>query len=401
MTPKPYWKVRRTTLSDASSTTEGRTMPTKRKKREDGRYQASVTYTDPQTGERRRHVFYGQTQREASQKAQDARGRVRGGGPVVDSTRTLTDWLAEWEHTFLAVSDRAEATKDLYTNASHWWIKPEIGHIALDRLRAGDIARLFAAMQARGLSGSTQRNAYAALRLALDDAVANDLLMTNPAHKIKRPRASTTESRALDPDEVKAFLDGSKSLRHARAFRLLLATGLRRGELLGLHWSDVDLAARTARIRWSLVERKGALMLSEPKTRNSVRTIFLSDAAVALLREQRAKQNEERLRAANLWVGEDIVFATETGGPVDPRNLSRAMRLAVKKSALDPDRGSVGVHTLRHTYATTALLQGVPLHVVSRSLGHSSTAITSDIYGHLTAESSREAAAAVSTALGL
>lgn len=353
------------------------------------------------TGEKKRKAFYGKTQREARAKKEAALERLRAGGPVSDTDRTLSDWLGEWQGTFLAVSDRAQSTKDLYANAARWWINAELGHIPLGRLLPSHIAGLFASMQTRGLAGSTQRNAYAALRLALDDAVANGLLMTNPAHKIKRPRATGEESRALTSKEVQAFLKGAEDLRHARAFRLLLATGVRRGELLGLHWDDVDLKQGTARIRWSLVECNGVLTLSEPKTRNSVRTISLSPSAVVLLREQRAAQNKERLRAANLWRQSGLVFATETGAPVDPRNFSRTMRLAVKKSGLYDGKGRVSVHTLRHTYATAGLLNGVPLHVVSRSLGHSSTAITSDLYGHLTAESSHEAAAAVSAALGL
>jgi integrase len=118
---------------------------------------------------------------------------------------------------------------------------------------------------------------------------------------------------------------------------------------------------------------------------------------VRLITEQRADQVAERLRAGNLWEDSGFVFATEFGGPVDPRNLLRTTTIAAKRASL----GHIGVHTLRHTYVTTALLIGVPMHVVSRNLGHSSIVITADIYGHLTDDAARSAALVVSNALDL
>ena len=179
--------------------------------------------------------------------------------------------------------------------------------------------------------------------------------------------------------------------------RLILGTGLRRGEALALRWADVDLDRGEARITGSLVRIDGHLVVAETKTARSRRVVSLSPAIVALLTRQRAAQAGERLRAANLWTDSGFVFTTELGHPADPRNLLRAVKLASAKSGL----GEIGVHTLRHTYATVALLNRVPLHVVSRNLGHSSIAITADIYGHLTDEASQAAAVTVSAALRL
>ena len=118
---------------------------------------------------------------------------------------------------------------------------------------------------------------------------------------------------------------------------------------------------------------------------------------VRLITEQRAEQVAERLRAGNLWEDSGFFFATEFGGPVDPRNLLRTTTIAAKRARLP----QIGVHTLRHTYATTALLNNVPMHVVSRNLGHSSIMITADIYGHLTDDAARSAALVASNALDL
>ena len=118
---------------------------------------------------------------------------------------------------------------------------------------------------------------------------------------------------------------------------------------------------------------------------------------VRLLTEHRAKQSAERLQACNFWGDSDFVFTTEFGCPVDPRNLLRTTTITAKRAGL----AQIGVHTLRHTYATAALLNGVPMHVVSRNLGHASIVITADIYGHLTDDAARSAALVVSDALNL
>ena len=138
-------------------------------------------------------------------------------------------------------------------------------------------------------------------------------------------------------------------------------------------------------------------MVSETKSARSRRTVSLSPSMVRLLARHRAQQSAERLLAGNLWEESGFVFTTELGRPADPRNLLRATTIAAKKRNVR----RVGVHTLRHTYATTALLNRVPIHVVGRNLGHSSIAITADIYGHLTDEPAQSAAQVVSDALGL
>jgi integrase len=150
-------------------------------------------------------------------------------------------------------------------------------------------------------------------------------------------------------------------------------------------------------IKGSLTRRWSELVVPDAKTQRSRRVVSLSPAMVRLITEQRADQVAERLRVGNLWVDSGFVFATEFGGPVDPRNLLRTTTLAANRARLP----HIGVHTLRHTYATTALLNNVPMHVVSRNLGHSSIMITADIYGHLTDDAARSAALVVSNALDL
>ena len=365
-------------------------------RRADGRYGISARLDNPD-GTSRRVYFYGRTQAEARGKAAAARERAAAGSPIRDAIRPVSDWLAEWRRTFLATSDRAPSTKELYAGLTRRHVDPVIGSLPLGQVRPSDITRVLQAMEQRGLAASTCRNTYAALRSAFDDAVADGLLALNPVLRIRRPRASSEEAASLKPDDVAGFLLATQDLRYGGVLRLILGTGLRRGEALAITWAEVRLDRAELVINGSLVRREGRLVISATKSTRSRRAVSLSPSMVSFLTEHRARQAAERLAAGNLWEDSGFVFTTELGHPADPRNLLRAVALAAKKAGVPP----LGVHTLRHTYATTALLHGVPIHVVSRNLGHSSIAITADIYGHLTDEATHSAARIVSDALGL
>jgi integrase len=227
--------------------------------------------------------------------------------------------------------------------------------------------------------------------------VIDGLLAASPVLRVKRPKATQDEAKSLTPVEVAQLLEGANDLRYATVLRLILGTGLRRGEALALGWTDIHLDRCELSIKGSLTRRGRELLVSDAKTQRSRRAVSLSPAMVRLMTQHRVEQAAERLRAGNLWTETGLVFATEFGGPVDPRNLLRTTAIAAKRAGL----AQIGVHTLRHTYATTALLNGVPMHVVSRNLSHSSIVITADIYGHLTDDAARSAALVVSDALNL
>lgn len=372
-------------------------MAPRKTRRTDGRFACTLRYIDPLTGEQKRAYFYGKTQAEAKAKAQNARERLAQGGPIRDGSGTLEQWLEEWQRTFLAVSDRATSTKVMHEGYCRAWIIPVLGHVRLDRVNVADVNRLMLDMAKAGKADSTRRNCYTTLRKSLDDAVVNGLLATNPAHKVKQPRTKRREARFLTTDEVARLLVCAEGVRYASVVRFILGTGLRRGEALALRWDDVDLDRGLARIKGSLVRQHGRLIVSDTKTKSSRRTVALSPAMVGLLTRQKATQAVERLQAGNLWEGSGFVFATALGVAVEPQNMLRTVREAANKAGMT----GVTVHTLRHTYATTALLHGVPLKVVSVNLGHASIQITADIYGHVTDDAARAGAEAVAAALGL
>ena len=310
----------------------------------------------------------------------------------------MASWLARWRGSTLKASGRKESTKILYSYLCEKHLEAEpFGVLTLDRLRPSDVELLVLALGARGLSESTTRTAYTVLRAALDGAVRDGLLARNPAAAVTRPGVARKEARHLPPAQVTALLDAAKPSRYHAAFVLLAATGLRRGEALALTWDDVDLDGAVLRVRGTLARIGGQLTVSPPKTAKSRRALPLSPGVVAALRAHRKVQAAERIKAANIWHESGFVFTTENGQPVDPRNLLRALKVAADRAGL----AGVGVHTLRHSAASALLEKGVGLKTVSEMLGHSSVAITGDVYQHVSDGAAQAAADALAAAIGV
>jgi integrase len=172
---------------------------------------------------------------------------------------------------------------------------------------------------------------------------------------------------------------------------------MRRGETLALHWSDVDLDAGVLVVRGTLGRVGGRLVISEPKTERSRRSVPIAPPVAAMLRAHRVGQQAERVAAGDQWQDHDLVFATEFGTPVDPHNILRTIQIAAKKAGM----AAVGVHTLRHSAAVAWLESGVHIKAVADLLGHSSVAITGDVYGHTSDSTARAAVDGLADHLGI
>lgn len=375
------------------------------RQRPDGRWEARLTWTDDATGTTRRRSFYGATMREAKAKMTAGRERVKVGAPVVDARTPLATWIDEWARTSLEASSRKAATKSLYRTLARVHLSPApLGTMPLATIKPSHVEALTMRMRRAGSSDSTVRTTYTVLRAVLDAAVRDGHVADNVAARVKRPAVSgradgRDEARHMTPAEVRAVLDAAKGTRYAAVLSLIAGTGMRRGEALALRWEDVDLEAGVLRVRGTLSRVDGELVRTNPKTAKSTREIPVTPGVVALIRSHRDAQAAERVWAESTWEESGFVFATEFGRPIDPRNLFRAFVAAVKRSGVDPE--GVGLHTLRHSAATGMLDAGVPLHVVSRILGHSSVAITGDIYGHADDARQRDAVDVLGAALGL
>ncbi|MCZ2805748.1 site-specific integrase [Modestobacter sp. VKM Ac-2983] len=323
------------------------------------------------------------------------RERLDAGAPVKDTTMSLSAWLEDWSTKALPASDRRQATIDLYATIARKHLVPALGTRPLDRIRPSDVEALIVSKRTAGLAPSTVRTIYTVLRAALDITVRDGLLGRNPAAAVRRPAVERQDAAFLTVDDAHRLLDSMRGERLEPLFRLMLATGLRRGEALGLHWSDVDLDGGTLRVRWTLTRTSKGLQLGEPKTEKSRRSVPLPRSTVAALRAHRQQQATEQLAAGEAWRDSDLLFTTEVGTPLEPRNVLRRFETLAERAGLR----DVHLHTLRHSAASFLLAAGTHTKVVQEHLGHSSYAITADIYSHVAPEQRREAADRLDEAL--
>ncbi len=373
-------------------------------------YIGAISFTD-ESGIAKRHMVYGKTRRQVADKMKAVRTRLDNGAAVKDSRRTVGDWLAHWRATTLAVSDRKASTRELYGNLSRRHLETgDFGENRLDRLKPSDIEALILTMRGktkpakvtgadpvRALSDATIRQVYTVLRAGLDGAVRDGLIAKNPAAAVKRPGVARKEARHVNTVDVTKLLLCAEGLRYRNVLVLVAGTGVRRGEALALHWSDIDLDGRMLTVRGTLGRVGGELIITEPKTDRSRRSVPLSAPLVTMLRLHRANQDAERHAARDQWQDNDLVFATESGTPVDPRNVLRTIQIAAQKAGM----ADVGVHTLRHSAAVAWLEGQVHIKAVADLLGHSSIAVTGDIYGHTSDTTARHAVDALADQLGV
>ncbi len=247
------------------------------------------------------------------------------------------------------------------------------------------------------MSASSVAHLHTVLHTALAQAEAWGVVPRNVARLVRPPRSPRREMTALTPEQVGGFLNAVRGDRLEALYVVAVTTGMRQGELLALRWKDIDLDARTVRVRTTLNATKSGIEFAEPKSARSRRQISLTITAVAALRRHRGAQLEERLRVGTSWPEYDLVFASEVGGPLDGSNILRRSFYPLLRSAGLP---RVRFHDLRHSAATLMLSRGVPLKIVSEILGHSQISITADTYMHVTAGMQREAAAALDAVLG-
>ncbi len=366
------------------------------RQRADGRWQVEFRRVD-EYGKMQRSYVYGKTLTEVRAKAKEVRDRLSKGQPAKDRRVTLAEFTEDWISSALAASERKSSTKTTYSILARTHIvDSKLGALTLDRVKPMTVEKFVVELRSKGLADSTVRQVYTVLRAILATAVRDGAMATNPAAAVARPRVSRHEAAYLTPEEVRTLLAAASGSRYEPLFELLAHTGLRRGEALALRWDDVDLDKHVLSVSGTLARVDGVLVVTEPKTARSKRFVHVSPAVEDLLRRVRRRQVEERLRAGSQWVERGFIFTTEFGEPCDPRNALRALKAAAAKAKLP---ASVGLHTLRHSAASTMLTNGVPLKVASEILGHSSISITADTYGHVAPKVAQAALDTLSSAL--
>jgi integrase len=364
------------------------------------RWRVNINLPPGPDGKRRSTTKRGfPTKREARSWEDGVRGRVAAGDiPATNTTRTtVAGYLRGW---YVGVGGK-ETTRAHYRDMCEWYLIPALGGVPLAQLSAEHVDALYRTLEreggrrSQGLSAKTVRLVHVVLHRALSVAVERGYVPMNvaglahpPSQKAARSRGAERVWTAEQTGRWLAWLEQRQD-RLWPVWRLIATTGMRRGEACGLHWQDVDLDGGAVRVRWELTVVDGVpTWVDGAKTPHGERTLELDSGTVLALRAHRARQLEERLAAGAAYRDEGLVVCWEDGRLMHPDRLLRALHRHA--DALGFPR--IGVHGLRHSYATLWLQSGERPDVLKERLGHASISTTVDVYGHVTREDHRSAA---------
>jgi integrase len=352
-------------------------------KRKDGRYQAAVYVLQPD-GTRARKFAYGKTWAECDAKRRELLDKVDSGIPVPTRSAKLAEWLPYWLENVIKPR-RKLSTYDKYEAHVRLYLVPRLGSKRLESLSVADVRRFLTGLE-RDTTTATAKESHRVLRTALSAACKEELITRNVVTLVEPPRPKSRELSPWSLDETLDFLAAARKDPLYAAFVLAIAMGLRRGEIVGLRWADVDLDERVIYVRHQIQRRRGVLYDDDPKSRRR-RAVPLPAMCIAPLRWHRMRQAAQRERAGERWQGKDYVFATRTGRPIEPRNVYRSFTRVAKSAGLRVIR----LHDARHGCATLLTAAGVAPRVVMEILGHSQISITMDVYTHVVQDTQREA----------
>jgi integrase len=361
---------------------------------------------DPTTGKRKQLKRGGFKTQAAAQTALDElKTKVQLGTFVPDASITVAAWLEQWVTERERVGKIKASTAAGYRDHMRLHLVPALGRLKLRDLRAGHVQKLLADLM-EGRKAATVLRVHATLRSALTTAVKKGLVPQNVAKNAELPKSSRPKVRPWEPEELGAFLDSVAGHALSALFETIAGAGLRRGEALGLRWSDIDLTGRFLIVRQQIKEchkvRSGqqpacpvcgaqhpGVEIDTPKSEGRAENpLELDSVVIGALLAHKLAQDAERAEWGKAYRDHDLVFARPGGDPLNPTDVSEAFRDLVDAAGLRRIR----LHDLRHGHASLMLASKSDMTLVSKRLGHSSLAITADTYAHLLAGVGRDAA---------
>ena len=368
------------------------------RKRKDGRWEGRYTAgRDPVTVNQIFKNVLGKTQAEVKEKLQKALAQAG----KIDFTKTgkytIGAWMEVWFENVAKIKVRASSHQS-YRGYIDNHIMPNIGSIPLEKLTTMDLQKFYRKLitkgrverkesekQPKGLSAKTVRNINQVISSAMDFAVAQKIIPENPCKAVALPKAEHKEMQTIPAEQLQAFLQEAKATGVYEMYYIELATGLRRGELLGLKWTDIDWKNGIIKVRRQVARVDGQIVEAPLKTKNSYRAVTISQQAIEVLKQQKEKTNDQ------------YVFPSPNGGPISPDSVNNMLKRVLARAGIP----KVRFHDLRHTFATIALQNGVDIKTVSGMLGHFSAGFTLDTYAHVTTAAQKEAAQTMGNVLSL
>lgn len=328
--------------------------------------------------------------KDAEQRLRELLTSLDNGLTIATEKITVAQWFNRWMGE-VVLPDRKTRTAERYQGIIRNHITPIIGHLQIDRLRPADVKAVHTSLTEKGLANSTIECCHWVMSSALSYAFEMEVVSRNPVRVVKPPKVDKKEIRPPSVSTVNQILDNAMKDEHdlAPALWLTTYTGIRRGECLGLTWSNTDLKVGQISITEALVRTQGkGLILESPKTNASRRVIDLDDETVEVLRKHKVNQMQQRLKLGTTYEDQDRVFPNALGGFSNPMRMTRTL----EKYAVQAGAADMRLHDLRHFHASVLLQSGTNIVLVSKRLGHSSVSMTLDIYGHLLPGWQKEAA---------
>ncbi|MGW5940305.1 site-specific integrase [Streptomyces celluloflavus] len=360
--------------------------------RKDGRFQAAVYVLQPD-GTRARKYAYGKTWTECDTKRRDLLAKADSGTPVPTRSAKLAEWLPYWLEEIVK-PQRKRTTAAKYETHICLYLVPYLGKKTLEKLSVRDVRTALARIS-KASAPATAKESHRVLRSALSAACREELIVRNVVKLVEAPKVDTYEGQLWTLEQTLAFILAARRDPLYAAFMLAVGLGLRRGEIVGLRWQDIDLDSRTVQIRKQRQRVRGEYYEDDTKNRRK-RTLPLPLLCVAPLRWQRLRQAAMRDKAGAGWHESDLVFTTRTGQPVEGSNVLRSFHRLTAKAGLPRIR----VHDARHGAATLLAAGNVHPRVAMEILGHSKISVTMDIYTHVPDALKREAVAHMDRMLG-
>jgi integrase len=365
------------------------------RRKSDGKWTGSISLENG-----KRKVIYGKTRTEVQEKMKKLLHEQQQGKLVASSSQTVEEFVVDWLENTHRRKVRPR-TYERYREAVYLHIVPALGRIQLQKLTAQHVRAFYTKKADEGLSASTITCYHSVLHLALNTAVKWELLPKNVCDLVSPPRRERFEIQPLTTEQAERFITAVRGHKWEALFVVTIFTALRRAEVLGLKWQDIDLTTGVLQVRRILSRvptntpgRTHVYVEAEPKTKQSRRSVALAAFAVAALTTHRAKQLEAKVKAGAIWREHDYVFCTSLGTHLNPNEVVKEFKKLLKQGGL-PD---IRFHDLRHSSASLLLSLGVHPKIVQELLGHTQISMTMDVYSHVLPVMHREAINTLNTA---